>query len=190
MTTATTNALGARVRSLRQQAKLTLAELSKLSGVALATLSRIETGRMTGTLESHVAIAKALGVPLPDLYREVAAETPLVVVHRKTSGAGDRFAYGKGATFEMLTSKVLAKRMMPLVLTLAPGRATQSEESPPGVERFLYVLEGVIEAHIGGELHRLEAGEGVYFAAPLAHHWRNPGRTAARGLCVTSPPAL
>ncbi len=184
------NALGTRIRTLRTTAKLTLAELSKLSGVALATLSRIETGRMTGTLESHMAIAKALGVPLPDLYREVAAAMPLVAVHRKAQASGDRLVSGKGAALEMLTSKVFAKRMMPLRLTLAPGRSTQPEEALPGVEKFLYVLGGTIEAHIGTEVHALRAGDSVYFAGTLTHQWRNPGRAAAQGLCLTSPPAL
>jgi len=184
------NTLGARIRSLRREGKLTLAELSKLSQVALATLSRIETGKMTGTLESHMAIAKVLGVPLPDLYRDVAAETPLVILHPRGQPNGDRFVYGKGAAFEMLTSKVFAKRMMPLLLTLAPGRSTQSEESQPGVEKFLYVLSGTIEAQVGADHHRLQAGDALYFAAALPHHWRNPARVAARCLCVTSPPAL
>ncbi len=185
-----TTMLGKRIRSLRSSAKLTLVELSKLSGVALATLSRIETGRMTGTLESHMAIARALGTPLPDLYREVASETPLVIVQRKRQDVADRFFYGKGAAFEMLTSKVFAKRMMPLLLTLSPGRATQSEESQPGVEKFLYVMSGRVEARIGGESHRLSAGDALYFAAALPHHWRNPGTTAARCLSITSPPSL
>lgn len=186
----TTTSLGARIRSLRRAAKLTLTELSQLSGVALATLSRLETGRMTGTLDSHMAIAKALGVPLPELYREVAAETPLVIVHRRAQPNSDRFVYGKGATFEMLTSKVFAKRMMPLLITLAPGKSTQVEESQPGVEAFLYIVSGTIEAQVGADRHRLQAGDTLYFAAALPHGWRNTGRRVATGVCVTSPPAL
>lgn len=169
---------------------MTLAELSKLSGVALATLSRIETGRMTGTLESHMAITKAFGIPLPELYRDLAAETSLVVLHRKTQTDGDRFVYGKGAAFEMLTAKIFAKRMMPLLLTLAPGRTTQAEESQPGVEKFLYVLAGTIDTKVGADRHRLEAGDALYFAASLSHLWKNSGKTVARCLCITSPPAL
>lgn len=169
---------------------MTLAQLSKDSGVALATLSRVETGKMTGTLESHMAVARALGIPLPELYREVAAETPLVLVHRPTNTTGDRFVYGQGATFELLTSKVFAKRMLPMTATVAPGRSTAVESSQPGVEKFLYVLSGTLEVMIGAESHRLSAGEAVYFAASLEHHWRNPGRGATRVLCVTSPPAL
>ncbi len=190
MTKPATSTLGARVRALRKSAKLTLVELSKLSGVALATLSRIETGRMTGTLECHQAIAKAFGIPLPDLYREVAAETPLVVLRRRAQANTDRFVYGKGAVMEMLTSKIFAKRMMPMLVALAPGRGTESEESQPSVEKFLYVLMGVVQAQVGTESHRLKAGDALYFAGSLPHSWRNAGRGKAQCLCVTSPPAL
>lgn len=190
MTLKPTNTFGARIRMLRRQANLTLAELSERAGVALATLSRVETGRMTGTLESHLAVAKALGIPLPDLYRDVAAETPLVVLRRAKDRNGDQFVYGKGATFQMLTSKVFGKRMMPILLALAPGKTTQPEESQPSVEKFLYVISGAIEARISTEHHRLAAGDSIYFAASLSHQWRNPGKTMARCLCITSPPAL
>lgn len=190
MTSFDRNTLGARIRSLRKAAKLTLIDLSKHSGVALATLSRIETGKMTGTLESHMAIARAFGIPLPELYREVAAETPLVNVQRKRAVGGDQFVYGRGAALEMLTSKVFAKRMMPVLLTLAPGKTTQTEESQPGVEKFVYVLAGTVEARIGTERHTLNAGDSIYFAASLTHTWRNTGRMTARCLGVTSPPAL
>lgn len=190
MTKPTTSTLGTRIRALRKSAKLTLVELSKLSGVALATLSRIETGRMTGTLECHQAIAKAFGIPLPELYREMAAETPLVVLRRRAQANSDRFVYGKGAVMEMLTSKIFAKRMMPMLVTLAPGRGTESEASQPSVEKFLYVLSGAVHVQVGTESHRLKAGDALYFAGSLPHTWRNAGRGKAQCLCVTSPPAL
>ena len=60
--------LGARIRELRKEKKLTLVEISKKTGVAQATLSRIETGSMIGTVESHQKIADVIGVSLAELY--------------------------------------------------------------------------------------------------------------------------
>ena len=42
--------IGEIIHRLRKEKKMTLVELAEKSGVALATLSRIENGRMTGTL--------------------------------------------------------------------------------------------------------------------------------------------
>ena len=53
--------IGQRIKQLREAQKMTLTELSEKSGVQLATLSRMENMKMTGTLESHIAIAQTLG---------------------------------------------------------------------------------------------------------------------------------
>ena len=60
--------IGARLRSLRRAQKVRLVELAKASGVDTATISRIETGKMSGTLESHIKLATALGYKLTELY--------------------------------------------------------------------------------------------------------------------------
>lgn len=188
--TTISNALGPRIRTLRKTAKLTLAELSQRSGVALATLSRVETGRMTGTLESHLAIAKALGVPLPDLYREVAAEAPLVLLHRRGHAGAKRLMEGPGAGAELLVEKTAGRRMLPLRLTLRVGATMHPETAPPGTERFVAVVSGALEMQVGAARHTLAAGDSAYGAASVAWTLRNPGRTAAQALCITSPPAL
>ena len=84
--------IGLKIRDLRRQKKITLIELSKLTGIAQATLSRIETGLMIGTVSSHQKIAEAIGVSLAELYREIdtryektkhqnAAARKITVVH-------------------------------------------------------------------------------------------------------------
>lgn len=60
--------LGERLRQLRNSQKVTLVELAKASGVDIATISRIETGGMVGTLKSHLRLATALGVTIVELY--------------------------------------------------------------------------------------------------------------------------
>ena len=60
--------VGGRLRDLRKAQGITLVELAKASGVDTATISRIETGSMTGTLESHTKLSRALGVRLTQLY--------------------------------------------------------------------------------------------------------------------------
>ena len=56
--------LGGRIRALRKENGLSLEQLSAKSGVALATLSRIENGKGTGTFRTHRRIAEALQIPI------------------------------------------------------------------------------------------------------------------------------
>ena len=78
--------VGQIIKKLRKENGLTLVELSKESGVALATLSRIENGRMTGTLKSHIKICEALDIVLTDLYKNLSASKKTLEVRTKPAG--------------------------------------------------------------------------------------------------------
>jgi len=63
--------IGEIVKRIRKEKKLTLVQLSELSGVQLATISRIENNKITGTLESHAQLCIALGIELSELYKDI-----------------------------------------------------------------------------------------------------------------------
>ena len=50
---------------------MSLSQLAKTTGIALATLSRIEHNKMTGTIETHYRISKALGLSLSDFFKDI-----------------------------------------------------------------------------------------------------------------------
>ncbi len=60
--------LGEKLKLLRKDKDLTLDKLAELSGVAKATLSRIENGVTAGNLNTHLKICEALQVNLGELY--------------------------------------------------------------------------------------------------------------------------
>jgi len=168
---------------------MTLKELSIKSGVALATLSRIENGRMTGTIESHMNICRAMEISLPDLYRELdRSDKRVEIINRKTNS--EVFVHSRHASSEMLASNVLKKKMMPVMIKIARLGHTHSEENKPGVEKFIYVLDGRIDAVIGGKSYPMSRNDTLYFDSSLPHQFYNKGAGEARVVCVTCPPAL
>lgn len=60
-------ALGKRIRQLRETARVTQEELSAAAGVGRITLIRIETGEQSPRYETLAALARALKRPLADL---------------------------------------------------------------------------------------------------------------------------
>jgi transcriptional regulator with XRE-family HTH domain len=60
-------AVGPRLRAVRQQRGTTLAELSAVTGISVSTLSRLESGGRKPTLELLLALARAYQVPLDEL---------------------------------------------------------------------------------------------------------------------------
>ena len=181
--------VGTVINKFRKEKRMTLLELSEKSGVALATLSRIENGRMTGTLDSHMNIATALEISLPDLYKDLAYSKKQVEVKARKATT-DVFIHDKNATSEILISKVINKKMMPLLIKINRGGSTHKEETKIGVEKFIYILEGKIEASVGEEKYNMAKGDTLYFESSLPHYFTNTGPGETRLICVISPPTL
>ena len=184
--------VGARLRMLRTSQKVTLVELAEAAGVDAATISRMETGKMSGTLGSHIRLATALGVKLTELYAGIEeARIKGAATLQPRSQRSDVYVHQAGkSSLTMLTSDILKKKLMPVLITIEPGGSTHREEAKVGTERFLYVLEGEVEAKIGEAAHRLKRGSTLYFDASIPHSLRNVGSRTARCLSVVTPPVL
>jgi y4mF family transcriptional regulator len=63
--------LGDNLRNARKQATLTQEKLAEKAGLSVVFISLLENGRRTASLDSMLAIAKALGVEIHDLVRNV-----------------------------------------------------------------------------------------------------------------------
>jgi len=177
------------IHKLRKERKMTLLELSGKSGVALATLSRVENNKMTGTLDSHIAICKAFDLNLPDLYKDLSTSKKTIELHPK-SAKTDIFMYDKKTSSEVLASNFMNKKMMPILIKIGKSGRTHSEETRAGVEKFIFVLYGKIEATIGENKYNMVKGDTLYFESSFPHHFKNMGNGEARIISVVSPPVL
>ncbi len=181
--------VGKRIRELRKKRDMTLEELSQKSGVALATLSRMENGKMTGTLASHNRICKALGTSLGELYKEVEDSSKTVESVPKT-GRAEPLVHTHKVRYELLVTKTLNKKIMPLIIKVSSGGETRKEENEPGVEKFVYIISGSLEAVIGDRSYTLKRGDSLYFDASLPHVFKNRTKIKAAAICIISPPTL
>jgi len=181
--------IGKKIRILRKARKMTLAQLSKESGVALATLSRIENNKMTGTLESHMNVAKTLGISLTELLSDIGIEEKNIDILSETNHT-DVFVHSDKSSYEMLTTRVLNKKMMPILLKIYPGGGTNPEQTSLGTEKFIFVLEGSLEVSVADKKYKIDSGGTLYFDASVSHYYKNIGIGLVRAICVMTPPAL
>lgn len=84
--------IGARIRQLRREQKMTLQGMEAATGINNGNLSKIETGKQGLTHDTMVRIAAALGVPLAKLFdetksNETAIIRPLSTVPTRTTPA-------------------------------------------------------------------------------------------------------
>jgi len=181
--------LGQRIRQLRKDKNITLVEMAKRTGVAQATLSRIETGTMTGTVESHEKIAEVLGIGLAELYTGVDRRYE-EVAHMPATQPRKVTHHTNQYQIELLTQESSKKKITPLLLTLQGENTLPAEQNERGVEKFLYILEGEIEVTLDKHQYHLKEGETLYFDASLPHEIRNTQKSRARILAAVSPSKL
>jgi len=181
--------IGKKIRDIRKEKNMTLRELSEASGIALATLSRIETDKMVGTIESHKAIASALGKNLPQLYSNIEIEKK-PVEFQSIKNRTDLFMHNEKASYHMLTNNVLTKKMMPVILKIAPGGKSAAEQLPKDTEKFIYILKGEFHVKVGDKDYIIKKGETLYFDASALHYFKNLGHEEIQAICIITPPAL
>ncbi|HKR64710.1 MAG TPA: XRE family transcriptional regulator [Thermoanaerobaculia bacterium] len=167
--------LGARIRELRQQRRLTLEELAEQSSVSRAMLSKLERGEKNPTLVVAAKIASALRVSLTAFLGVEEARKTVVIVPKDR-----RMTFRDPETgFErQLLSPTFESRTIEFVRHVIPPGA-RSGELPPyrkGTEKHLVVEQGKLTVTIGDDEYRLSAGDALYFEADTPHQFANGGR--------------
>lgn len=181
--------LGTRIRNLRRQKKITLIDLSKTTGVAQATLSRMETGLMIGTVKSHQKIAEALGISLGELYGGIDSRHDRVG-HQSASAERKIFSKTDQMRCELLTQEISKKKITPLLITLANHGKSETEKLERGVEKLLFVLEGTVLVRLDQKEYTLNAHDTLYFDASIPHQLVNPASKQTKIFCAVSPPKI
>jgi transcriptional regulator with XRE-family HTH domain len=178
--------LGPRIRQLRRQKKITLIELSKMTRIAQATLSRMETGLMVGTIGSHQKIAETLGVSLSQLYDGFDSR-PSKIGHLPASAARKVTTKTEQMRCELLTQEISKKKITPLLITLNQRGKSAQEQLDRGVEKFLMVLDGNVTVKVDRDEFALATNDTIYFDATLPHQVLNSGSRQAKIFCAVSP---
>ena len=176
--------IGSKVRELRKQQGMKLIDLAAKSGIQIATLSRIEHQKMTGTLESHMKIAEALGVDVTLLYSDMSVAPESEIIQEKQT---DVFVHSDKSSYEILTTRLMSRKMMPILLKVEPGGSTNVEQGKSGTERFVYILQGKLELTVGDQNYSLKKGNTLHFDGSITHQFKNTAKDNAQALVVTTP---
>jgi transcriptional regulator with XRE-family HTH domain len=169
-------AFGDRVRLVREQADLTLDQVSKLSGVSRAMLSKVERGEKSPTIGVAKRIAHALGTSFSSLVGDEGATRRAVALVRKDQ----RQVFRDAETgFERyLLSPVMAGMPAEVVLHHLPPKASTGKlpPYPAGVTKHVLAFRGRVVVGIDNVETVLEEGDSLYFEADVEHWFEN--RTA------------
>ncbi len=182
--------LGVRLRELRKERGMSLERLAAKSKVAVGSLSRIENGKGGGNSRTIEKVAEALKVSVADLYRGLEAPPQAAALLEPGPAGAQSYTYDEKAAAILLTTQVSQKNMLPQMIVLQPEGKTAKEQYPKGTERWIFGLEGEVEAAVGEQVHRLSKGSTLYLDASVPHQFANAGRRVAKLISVTNPAVL
>ncbi|ADI03174.1 putative transcriptional regulator, XRE family protein [Streptomyces bingchenggensis BCW-1] len=153
------DAVGPRLRALRRDRGITLADLAATTGVSESTLSRLESGQRRPSLELLLPLARIYGVPLDDLVGAPRTGDPRI--HLKPIR---RY----GMTFVPLSRRPGGVHAFKMIIPARPEPLEPTPQTHEGFE-WLYVLNGHLRLVIGERDLTLPPGEAAEFDTSLPH---------------------
>jgi transcriptional regulator with XRE-family HTH domain len=175
------DAVGQRLRSLRQQRQLSLAALSAVTGISASTLSRLESGGRKPTLELLLALARAYQVPLDDLVGAPPAGDPRV---------RPQPFLRNGRTFIPLTQRPGGPQAYKMIVPPAgndPRADGEHEQKVHEGHDWMYVLSGQLRLRLAEHDFVMKAGEVAEFDTRVPHWFGNAGPEPAEVLVLFGP---
>jgi proline racemase/DNA-binding transcriptional MerR regulator/quercetin dioxygenase-like cupin family protein len=160
--------IGETVRNLRQEAGMSLRELSDRTEIGVSHLSMFERGAAFLSPARMSAIAEVFHRTLAEILGGTSRRDMPIV--RKGEGRIVS-TFGPGVAIEQLT---VAERLMDAeVWTIEAGRESDGFYAHDG-EELIYLLEGELEITLSGrEAAILRPGDSAYFNSRIGHRWRN-----------------
>lgn len=177
------NAIGARLRKLRLQSKLTLSEASQKAGLSASFLSCVERGQANASVASLQKLSVIYDSNVLAFFSKTTTENKLVRPKDRKSLSNE-----PGINIELLAEGERA--MEAHMFHIAPGASSGGSYHHEG-EEFLYVLSGSCEFWLDEvEHYRLEVGDSLYFSSQQTHRWSNVGEVEAVLLWINTPPTF
>jgi transcriptional regulator with XRE-family HTH domain len=158
------DAVGPRLRAVRQRRGATLSQLSKTTGISVSTLSRLESGQRRPTLEVLLRLAQAHQVPLDDLVAAPPTGDPRI---------HPRPIKRHGMTLLPLTRRPGGIQAYKLIIPPGTPTAEPQPKTHEGYE-WLYVLSGHLRLVLGEHDVTLNPGEAAEFDTHIPHWFGNP----------------
>ena len=208
--------IGEKIRAMRLQNRMTLADFSEKSGVSKSLLSMIERGRSVPTITTFQKMAIALGITASSLFSDNGTSSSTSNTDPKPSSMpqADRFtqlvSHGNnsesrgftivrkgqrkkivmpwGASYEMLCPD-LQHKIEFIYLHYPVGTRVEEFYGHSGEECGV-VLEGRFKGVIGGQEVILEPGDSIYYDSSIPHHWENAGEVEVKAIWAITPPSF
>ena len=181
--------VGAELRRVRLEKKLSLRSVATAVGVSASLLSQVETGKTQPSVSTLYALVSHLGISLDGIMSGQGAVSDTASSSSPSNSVVQRGADNpridmeNGVTWERLAhgSSNMAD---PLLVTYPPGSSSSLEGKLMRHEaaEFGYLLQGKLLLKLEFETIEINAGDSFAFDANRPHLYRNESNETVKGI--------
>ncbi|MGQ1948194.1 helix-turn-helix domain-containing protein [Geofilum sp. OHC36d9] len=183
---------GEKIRTLRNDKKLSLDEVAERVQLEINQLENIEEGTYAPSLGVLIKLARVLGVRLGTFLDDEVRQGP-VVTRKGEADLSASYTNASAAKNDKLAFFSLAREkadrhMEPFLVDIKPGVPSNPLASTHEGEEFIYVLRGSILIHYGKDLIELNEGDSIYLDSIVNHQIHSANNDKALLMAVVYQP--
>lgn len=162
--------IGLRLSDLRKANNWTYGTVSKMTGVAVSTLSKLEKNQTSLSFDTWLKLSKGLGISFQELINPGAKRVAKGCRAVTRIGDAVRFSIDQ-YDYMVHSTDLIARRMVPLVMTIKARSSGDIDAfSQHAGEEFILCIDGEVELHTEHYAPlRLSKGESAYIDASMKH---------------------
>lgn len=167
--------VGARIRKLRHERKMSLHMLADRTSLSIGFISQIERGISSPSLSALTSLADALDVSLSRLFEPSRADGSQGTIVVRTAARGKLTAWRSGIYKQLLTADT-PERFTFFLMTMEPGATSGLELYAHQGEEAGLVVQGKLRLTVDQRTWTLSRGDSFHFASDHPHRFENASR--------------
>ena len=161
--------IGSSLKRIRSMRKLSLDEVSDLTGVSKPMLGQIERGVSVPTVTTLWKIASGLKTPFSSFLAEPQNTYNLA---DKESGSAVEEENGSMRAYALFPYDPVRSAEV-FFIEFDPGCRHESERHNEGVEEYILIVSGKLTMELNGETINVSEGQSLRFRADIPHCYLN-----------------
>ncbi|MEL7649057.1 MAG: helix-turn-helix domain-containing protein [Sedimentibacter sp.] len=177
--------LGEKIRSLRLKQKISIEQLSGMTGLSKGLISQIERDITGPSVASLWKISKALNVTMNYFFDEYDDFNQVVRKHERK-----KLMMRKASRIYELLSPDLKKQIEMLWIEIDPNEKIEDELISHDGEECGVVLKGTLRVLSGEKVYDLNEGDSIYLDSTIPHKYLNLGDDVSVSVWAMVPPSF
>lgn len=164
------------LRSIREKRKLSLEDLSIITGVSKSLLRQIEKEESNPTITTIWKIADGLKIPFTSLMKYEIPDTEIVRIENIDPLLEDKGLYRLFPYFSFEDQKPFEMYQV----EMEPSASLKANPHNSGAIECITVFSGILSLTVNNKEYYLQTGDSIKFKADNPHSYSNPSNELTR----------